>query len=117
MAALGKTDLQPAGHQPLLHIPASAATRTNAHHVYRAVADVMVTVAAKVLRRELPIAGNEPLLDSAQHLSAPLTAIPGIQREVQVTSEIPKVFQKRRGRRIPGGPDGPFVAAQLGDLH
>ena len=101
--------MQPAGTPPLLHIPAATATGANAHHVHRPVADVMVAVAAKILRRELPVAGNEPLLHSAQHLSAPLTAIPGVQRQVQVAREVTKVFQQRRGRRVPGGPDRPLV--------
>jgi hypothetical protein len=41
-------------------------------------ADVVIAIAAKILRRELPVAGNKPLLNPTQHLGAPLTAIPGV---------------------------------------
>src|SRR5262249_26850799 len=87
-----ETDLQPTGTAPLLHIAAAAAARANAHHVHGAMADVMIAVAAKILSWELPIAGNEPFLHPAQDLGAPLPAIPGVQRQVQVAREVTQVF-------------------------
>src|SRR5215510_128732 len=99
MAAFGETNLQPARHLSLLHVPASRATGANAHQVHRAVADIVVAVAAEVLRRELPVAGNEPLLDATQDLGTPFASIPGVQRQVQVELEITQIFQKWRRRR------------------
>src|SRR5262245_10197573 len=80
-------------------------------------ADVMVAVAAKILCREFPVAGNEPLLDPTQHLGTPLTPIPGVQRQVQVAREVPQVFLQWRRRRIPGGPERPLVVCYLRHLH
>src|SRR5712692_10089411 len=77
----------------------------------------MVAVAAEVLGWEFPVAGNEPLLYTAKHLGASLPPIPAVPRQVQEQRKIPKVFQEGRGRGIPGGPAGPLVVAQLGDLH
>src|SRR5919108_2745278 len=100
MAAFGETDLQPARHLAFLRIPAPGAAGADAYQVHRAVADVMVTVAAEVLRRELPVAGDEPFLNTTQDLSPPFAPVPGVERQVQVELEIAQVFQKRRRRRV-----------------
>ena len=47
-----------------LVIPAAAAAGANAHHIDRAMADVVVRVANKILRRELPVTRYGPLLDT-----------------------------------------------------
>src|SRR5260221_13873265 len=66
--ALIKRDLQPAGHQPLLHVAASAVAGSNADQIHRAVADIVIAVAAEILRREFPVARDAPFLDAAQYL-------------------------------------------------
>ena len=66
--ALVEGDVQPPRHQPLLHVAAAAAAGPDADQIDRAVADVVVAVAAEILGREFPVAGHAPFLDAAQDL-------------------------------------------------
>jgi hypothetical protein len=94
MTALWETDLQTAGHHPFLHIPASAAARTNAYHIYRPVADIVIAVPAEILRREFPVAGNHPFLDAADYLGAALTSVPGVQEKSRYNLKSPRYSRK-----------------------
>src|SRR5438093_5064363 len=98
MAALIKRNLQPARQQPLLHVATAAAAGADADQIDRAVADVVVAVAAEIFCREFPIARDAPFLDAAQYLGAALAAVPAVQGQIEVAHEIPEVLEK--GPRI-----------------
>ncbi len=66
MPALVKRHLQPARHLPFLHVAPPAARRPDADEVDRAVADVVIAVAAEILGREFPVARDQPFLDAAE---------------------------------------------------
>src|SRR2546427_13050100 len=104
MPSVGEADLQPAGDEPLARVPASAAAGPDAHHVDRSVTDVVIAVAAEVLGGELPVTRGEPLLDAPQNFGASFAAIPAIERQVEVASELPGVLKECRGVLTPDGP-------------
>src|SRR3989441_6582936 len=117
MPSVREADLQPAGDEPLARIPASTAAGPDAHHVDRSVTDVVIAVAAEVLGGKLPVTRDEPLLDAPQNFGASVAAIPAIERQVEIASELPEILEKSRRLRIPGGPHASFVGRQLSDLH
>src|SRR5262249_807082 len=84
MPAVGKADLQPATDQPLAHVAASAAARPDADEIDGSMTDVVIAVAAEVLGRELPVTGDQPLLDSAEHFRSAFAPVPRIQPEVEI---------------------------------
>src|ERR1700730_5139178 len=104
VAPLIKRDLQPARHQPLLHIAAPAAAGADADQIDRAMADIVVAVAAEVFRREFPVARDPPLLDAAQDLGATLAAVPAVQGQVEIADEIAEIFKKGWRFGIPARP-------------
>src|ERR1700730_5095587 len=116
VAPLIKRDLQPAGHQALLHVAAPAATGADADQIDRAMADIVVAVAAEILCREFPVARDPPFLDAAQYLGATLAAVPAVQGQIEISDEFAEIFEKGRRIGIPAGPDGALVAAELRDL-
>src|SRR3984893_19159324 len=96
MAALIKRDLQPAHHQPLLRIAPPAATGPDADQIDRAMADIVVAVAAEILCREFPVARDPPFLDASQYLGATLAAVPAVQGQIEISDEFAETLEKRR---------------------
>src|SRR5262249_9687077 len=63
VAQLGKGDVE----APRLHafvVPPPPAARANTHQVYRAVANVMITISLEILCSEFPVARHNPFLDT-----------------------------------------------------
>src|SRR5919108_6383491 len=79
-----------------LVIPAAAAAGADAHHIDGAMADVVVRVANKILRREFPVTWHIPLLDASQHLRATLSTVSAIQQYVQVQFHVAEILEERR---------------------
>src|SRR3989449_7268036 len=92
MPSVREADLQPAGDEPLAHVPASTPAGPDAHHVDRSVTDVVIAVAAEVLGGELPVARDEPLLDGSPSLRASGAAVPPIEQQVQIAPETAEIF-------------------------
>src|SRR5262249_47589628 len=67
MAEVGERDVKAAGAHSLI-IAAAFATGANTNEVYRTVTDVVVAVPLKILGGKLPVTGDIPFLDAAQHL-------------------------------------------------
>src|SRR5438874_5619125 len=116
MPTLRETDLESAGHLPLARVAAAAARRADPDQIDRAVADVVIAVAAKILGREFPIAGDEPFLNPADDFAAALAAVPAVERQVEIAAEIAEIFEEGWRRWIPGGPDRSLVAGELRDF-
>ena len=116
VAAVGNADMQPAADHPLRHVAAALAARPDPDQVDRAVADVVVGVAAEVFRREFPVARNQPFLHAAQHLGLALPAVPAVEDQIEKGRELAEIFEKRRRRRVPRGPHRALVVARLRDL-
>jgi hypothetical protein len=85
-------------------------------HVHRAVAHAVIAVAREVLGRELPVAGDEPLVNTADRFGAALAAVPGVEQQVEIELVAADVLGERRRRGVPGGPDRALVVLHLGDL-
>src|SRR5262249_27795399 len=100
----------------LPHVAPSAARRPDAGEVDRAVADIVVGVAAEILGRKFPVARHAPFLDAAQYLGLALAAVPAIELQVEDADEIAEIFDERRRLRVPCGPDPALVIAELGDF-
>jgi hypothetical protein len=81
------------------------------------VADVVVCVAGEILGGELPVAGHDPLLHSAQDFRAALTPVATVQERVEMNLHAAQVLGERRRRLVPRRPDGALVVHQLGDFH
>jgi len=94
MAALRKTDLQPAGLLALLQIAPAGARGADPDQVDRAVADVVIAVAAEIFGREFPVARDQPFLHAGQDLAAALAAVPAIEREVEIAAEIAEIVEE-----------------------
>src|SRR5215468_7237487 len=116
MAALWKRDVQLTRHIELGHVTAATAGGPDTDEIDRAVTDVVIAVARKILGREFPVARHPPFLDAAQDLGAAVTAVPGLERQIDIRQEIAEIFKKGRGLRIPGGPYRALVLGQLRDL-
>jgi hypothetical protein len=80
------------------------------------VADIVIAVAAEILRREFPIARDQPFLHAAEDLAAALAAVPAVERQIEIAAEIAEIVEERRRRRVPTRPHRSLVAAQLRDL-
>src|SRR5206468_8652506 len=113
---LRERDVEPPRLVALLHVTAPLAARTDPDHVDRAVAHAVVAVAREVLGRELPVAGDEPLVDSADRLGPALAAVPRVEEEVEIELVAADVFRERWRRRVPGGPDRALVVLHPRDL-
>src|SRR4029453_7549434 len=100
----------------LLHVAPPLSGGPDPGHVDRAVAHAVVAVAREVLGRELPVAGNEPLVDPADRLRAALAAIPRVEEEVEVELVATDVLGELRSRGVPGGPDRALVVLHPRDL-
>src|SRR5215470_7038714 len=87
-----------------LVVPAAAATGADAHHVDGAMADVVIRVANKILRREFPVTRHVPFLDASQYLRATLSAIATIEQHVQVQFQVTKILQEWRCCLVPRSP-------------
>ena len=116
MAELGERHVEPARLVALLHVAAALAARADADHVDRAVADAVVAIAREVLGGELPVAGDQPLVDAADHLGAALAPVPGVEQQIEVELVAADVVEERRGAGVPRRPDRALVVLQLGDL-
>src|SRR3977135_1951624 len=105
MAAVGQADMQFAPGEQLAHVAPAAAGGADAGEVDRAVADVVIGVAAEILRRAFPVAGNEPFLHAAEHLGLTLASVPAVELQIEKAAGRAEIFEKRWRRRIPGRPD------------
>ena len=112
----GNVDVEPARLVALLHVAAALAARADADHVHRAVAHAVIAVAGEVLGRELPVAGDQPLVDAADHLGAALAPVPRVEQQVEVELVAADVVEEGRRRRVPRRPDRALVVLHLGDL-
>ena len=88
----------------------------DADQIDRAVADVVIAVAAEILRREFPVARHAPFLDAAQDFGCRPRCRPSRRAEVEIARNVAEIFGKGRRRRVPGGPHRALVAAQLRHL-
>src|SRR5207244_6965167 len=88
----------------------------DAGEVDRAVADIMVGVAAEILGREFPVARDQPLLDAAEHLGLALAPIPAVELQIEKARRIAEIFEEGRRGRIPSRPDRALVAGELCDF-
>src|SRR5260370_4102894 len=113
VAAVIERDVQPARHQPLLQVAPPATAGPDAAPIDPAVADGAIAVAAEILRREFPIARDQPFLDAAQYFGAALAAVPAVERQIAIAGEIAEIFEEGRGRRVPAGPYRALVKAEL----
>ncbi len=116
MAAIGQADMQFATERQLAHVAAAGAGGADTGEIDRAVADVVVAVAAEILGWELPVARDQPFLDAAQHLGLTLAAVPAVEDQIEIAGETAEIFEKGRRLRIPGGPHRALVAAELRHL-
>src|SRR6202049_4266650 len=116
MSAVGDRDVQLPRQLQLRHVAPSTAGGTDADQIDRAMADVVIAVAAEILGRELPVARHKPFLDAAQNLGAAVAAVPAVERLVEISGEIAEIILERRRRLVPGGPDRALVNAHLRDL-
>src|SRR5437763_14566475 len=103
MAPLGRGDSQVLSALTLV-VPATTTAGANANHVDRAMADVVVGIANKILCGKLPVTRYVPLLDTSQNLRAALSAIPAVQEDVQIGLHIAEILQERRRLLVPRGP-------------
>ena len=94
VAAVGECDMQLAADQPLRHVAAAAAAGADAGEIDRAVADIVIAVAAEILRREFPVARDQPFLDAAEHLGLALAAVPAVEDQIEKAREIAEIFEK-----------------------
>ena len=116
VAELRERDVEPPSLVPLLHVAPTFPARADADHVHRAVAHAVVAVSGEVLGGELPVAGDEPLVDSADRLRAAFAPVPRVEEEVEIELVAAEVFEERGGRRVPRGPDRTLVVLHPGDL-
>src|SRR5215472_4222946 len=116
MAALWKRDVQLARHIELGHVAAATAGGPDTDEIDRAVANVVIAVARKILGREFPVARHPPFLDTAQDLGPAVAAVPGIEGQVDIRQKVAEIFEKGRRFRVPGGPYSALVQGQLRDL-
>ena len=116
MAEVGERHVEPLRFVALLVVAAPLAARTDADHVDRPVADAVVAIPGEVLGRELPVAGDQPLVDSADHLGAALAPVPRVEQEVEVELVAADVLGERGGGGVPRGPDHALVVFHLRDL-
>src|SRR4029453_14945738 len=72
MAPFRDGDRQALGALALI-IPAATAAGADTHQIDRAMADVVISVANKILRRKFPVTRHVPLLDASRHLRTPLS--------------------------------------------
>src|ERR1700693_3152891 len=106
MAAVGDRDVQLPRQLQFRHVAPAAAGGADADQIDRAVADVVVAVAAEILGRELPVARHEPFLDATQNFRAAVAAVPAVEGLVEIAREIAEILDEGRRRLVPGGPYG-----------
>ena len=116
MAAVGNADVQFTADRQLCRVAPAGAARADAGQIDRAVADIVIAVAAEILRRELPVARDQPFLDAAEHLGLALAAVPPVEDQVEKGRELAEIFEKGRRGGVPGRPDRALVIVQLRDL-
>src|SRR5215831_1206149 len=96
-----------------MHVAAPATAGANADQVDRAMADVVVAVAAEIFGREFPIARDQPFLDAAEYFAAAFAAVPGVKAQIEIADEITEIFEKGRRRRVPARPYRALIEGQL----
>src|SRR5207302_2315088 len=102
--------------QQLAHVAPSAAGRADAGEVDRAVADIVVGVAAEILGRKFPVARDQPFLHAAEYLGLALAPVPTIELQIEKACCFAEIFEKGRRRRIPRRPDRALVHRELRHL-
>ena len=66
----------------------------------------MISVRSELLCRELPVAGNDPLLDAGDRLGPLLTAV---EHNVHIEFDVTQVFVERRRVGVPVGKNQALV--------
>jgi hypothetical protein len=74
----------------------------------------MITVAGKVLSRELPVARHDPFMDAADDLD---TALATVEKRIEIPGHLTKILAQRRHERIGGGEPETFVVGDLRDRN
>src|SRR3954454_8226915 len=87
----------------------TAARRADAGEIDRAVADVVVGVAAEILGRKFPVARHAPFLHAAQQFGLTLAAVPAVELQIEKPRERPEIFLERGRLRVPGREDRALV--------
>ena len=104
VAAVGDADMQPAADHPLRHVPPALPARPDPDEIDRAVADIVVGIAAEIFRGEFPVARDQPFLNPAQHLGLALAPVPAVEDQIQKRRELAEIFAGRAARRDPRSP-------------
>src|SRR5690242_13128357 len=84
VAAIGNANMQFAARVAFPHIATAGSRRPDAGQIDRAMADIVIGVAAEVFRRELPVAGHQPFLDTTEHLGLALASVPAAELQVEI---------------------------------
>ena len=92
MAAVGDADMQLAADVALAEIAAAPARRADAGEIDRAVADIVIGVAAEILGREFPVARHAPFLHAAQQFGLRLAPVPAVELQIEKPRERPEIF-------------------------
>ena len=116
MPAIGQADMQFAPGEQFAHVAPATARRPDAGEVDRAVADVVISVAAEILGREFPVAGDQPFLHAAEYLGLALAPVPAVELQIEKACRLAEIFEKGRRRRIPIRPDRTLVHRELRHL-
>jgi hypothetical protein len=116
VAEVREGHVEPARFLALRHVAPALAARPDADHVDRAVAHAVIAIAREVLRRELPVAGDQPLVNAADDLGAAFAAVPRVEQQIEVELVAAEVLEERRGRAVPRRPDHPLVVLHLRDF-
>src|SRR6476646_10735462 len=113
MAAMGQADMQFAPGEQFAHVAPATTRRPDAGEVDRAVADIVISVAAEILGREFPVARDQPLLHAAEYLGLALAPVPAIELQIEKACRFAEIFEKGRRRGIPIRPDRALVHREL----
>src|SRR5438105_10887786 len=105
--------MQFAPGQQLAHVASTTTRGTDAGEVDRAVADIVIGVAAEILGREFPVARDQPFLHAAEYLGLALAPVPTIELQIEKACCFAEIFEKGRRRRIPCRPDRTLVHREL----
>ena len=94
---------------------AALTARAHADHVHRAMRRIVVGVAEEVLRGELPVRREHPLVH-ADHLGAARPAVAAVHHLIQMIDRVAEIGQEVRRLRIPRRPHRALVKRQLRHL-
>ena len=113
---LRERDVEPPRLVALLHVASALAARADPDHVHRAVTHAVIAVSREILGRELPVTGDEPLVDAADRLGSALAPIPGVEQEIEIELVAAQVFGEARSGGVPRRPDRALVVLHPRDF-